>query len=140
MRYVALCVLVFSILSASAALAWRAVNRQEVFALSQDVFEVLSRPGAGPAQFWCAAGDYARRVLDTAAVQRLYIHRGVGPSLKRPGIKAVQFALEPPPGADTKQHGYSLSLDTVGYNLTSAAARQFCFGNDQFEDRFPFGR
>ncbi|MBI6629868.1 hypothetical protein [Pontibaca salina] len=139
MRYVALSALLLAISWSSAALAWRAVNRQEVFALPQGGFEVLSRPGAGPAQFWCAAGDYARRVLNTAAVQRLYIQRGVGPSVTRPGTKAVQFALNPPPGAAT-EHGYSLSIDAVGYNLTSAAAHQFCFGNDPFEDRFPFGR
>lgn len=139
MRRVALTALVLLMFCSGAASAWRAVNRQEVFPLSDGVFEVLSRRGAGPAQFWCAAGDYARRVLDTAAVQRIYIHRGIGPSRTRTDSTAVQFALIPPPVVDTSS-GYSLSLDRVGENLTSAAAHQYCYGDDPFEDRFPFER
>ncbi|WP_333683027.1 hypothetical protein [Pontibaca methylaminivorans] len=135
MRALAVMTLALCLAAPQVALSWRAVNRQEVFPLGNGVFEVLSRPGAGPRQFWCAAADYARRVLDAPAAQRIYIHRGIGPSMTRPDYKAVQFAFQPPPGART-DHGYALSLDAVGDSQRTAAARQFCHDRDRFDDRF----
>lgn len=114
------------------AAAWRAINLHEVLPVSDGVFEVVNRVGSGAADYWCAAGDYARQVIGTAATQRIYIWHAIGPSVTRPGKKAVQFSLSPPPG-DPVSPGYSLSVKATGDSLTSAAARQYCFGNDPFD-------
>lgn len=111
----------------SLALSWRAWNQHEVFPVSKGVYEVLSRPGSGPADFWCGIGDFATSQLGVKATQRLYIWRGIGPSVTRPGYKAVQFALSAPKGADTSTP-LTLSVKRVGDNLTAAAARQYCYG------------
>ena len=50
------------------AASWTAVNRHEVFALGNGVFEVVGRPGSGAADYWCGAGDYARHQLGTAGI------------------------------------------------------------------------
>ena len=121
------------------ALAWRAWNWHEVYPVNDKVWEVLSRPGSGPADFWCGAGDYALSVLRAPVVQRIYIWREVGASVTKPGYRSVQFAFEPPAGADTTT-GYSLNIKRPGDNLTVAAARQYCFGGKfSLEDRWTPG-
>ena len=109
------------------ASAYRAINWLQVNPVSADVFEVVGEPGSGPAQYWCAAGDYARQVLGTVAVQRIYIVRGRGPSETTNRRSAVQFSLIKPPG--DYQPGYSLSVKNVGENLNSASARFYCEGS-----------
>lgn len=116
------------------ASAWRAHNRHEVFPIGNGVYEVLSRPGSGPADFWCAIGDYAIRQDRVAANQRVYIWRAIGASVTRDGYKAVQFAYRPPKGADTST-GLSLTVKRAGDNLNASFARSYCFG-DSFEDDF----
>ncbi|TDK51599.1 hypothetical protein [Antarcticimicrobium luteum] len=111
-----------------AAQAWRAVNGHEVQALGGGVYEVVGRVGSGAQDYWCGIGDYATAVLGVPAAQRIYIWRPVGPSAVRPGRKAVHFALSPPPGADTTT-GYSLTVRRAGDNLSTAMARQYCYGN-----------
>ncbi|WP_028093757.1 hypothetical protein [Pseudodonghicola xiamenensis] len=114
------------------AWAWRAQNRHEVHDLGQGVFEVVSEVGAGAGDYWCGAGDYAIAALRTPANQRIYIWKPLGPSVSRPGRKAVQFALTPPQGADTSV-GLSLAVKRAGDNLTAAMARNYCY--DRVEDR-----
>ncbi len=110
-----------------AAMAWLALNRHEVSQLSGGVFEVVARPGSGAADYWCGAGDYALSVLRTSATQKVYLWAARGPSVSRPGAKAVQFSLSVPPSGPAPQ-SYSLSVKAVGDSLTAAAARQYCFG------------
>ena len=76
-------------------------------------------------------------VLGVAVVQRIYVWRPVGPSVVRPGRKAVHFALSPPPGAETAT-GYSLTVRRAGENLSAAMARQYC--HDSRFDEFPWRR
>ena len=111
------------------AAAWWAWNRHEVYPVSEQAFEVVSRVGSGPQDFWCAAGDFARRVLRVPAPTRVYLWRGVGQSVNRPDRKSVQFALEPPPGADTST-SYSLTIRREGDNLSAALAQQYCYGGE----------
>lgn len=111
------------------AAAWWSYNRLEVFPVSDSVWEVVSRVGTSPADFWCGAGDYAQRVLGTPAAERIYIWKAIGPSVNVQGRNAVQFSLSPPPGANTTP-GYSLSVKAVGDNLARHAAVQYCFQND----------
>jgi hypothetical protein len=124
-RSLFLCVSVVLMCAPGLALAWRALNDHEVYPVSKGVFEVIGRPGSGPAQYWCGAGDFARSQLRVAATQRIYIWKAVGPSATQPGKKAVQFSLTAPEGANTTP-GYSLSVKTVGDNLNAASAYQYC--------------
>ena len=82
------------------AFAWRAQNGYDVLPLSNGSFEVVARPGAGPREFWCAAGDYTYGFLRVAAAQRIYVSRPRGPSTAAPGRIAVTFSLTPPQGVD----------------------------------------
>ena len=116
--------LVLSVLALPAQ-AYRALNWLQVNPVREGVFEVVGQPGSGPAQYWCAAGDFARQVLGVAANQRIYIARGRGPSETTNRRSAVQFSLTPPPGADTTP-GLSLSVTRPGENLRAAAARFYC--------------
>ncbi|MDE4135082.1 hypothetical protein PXK00_18385 [Phaeobacter sp. QD34_3] len=115
------------------AQAWWAWNHHEVLPVSQGVWEVVSRVGSGPQDYWCGIGDFAIRQLRSSATQRIYIWEGIGPSKNRPGRKSVKFALVPPPGADTST-GYSLSIKRVGDNLSASLARNYCY--DRIEDPF----
>lgn len=118
--------------------AWWAINRHEVFVVSDGVFEVLNEVGSGAVDYWCGAGDYARRQLRAAATQRIYIWKAIGPSATHPGKKSVQFSFSAPEGASTSP-GYSLSVKAVGDNLTTAAAYQYCIGDDPFDAFRPRG-
>ena len=120
--------LVLAIATAPAgAFAWRTWLGYEVYPVSEQVWEVLNEPGAGPRQYWCATGEWARRVLNVPVVTRIYIHRGLGPSDIAPGRSGVQFSLEPPPGADTST-SYSLSIRRPGENISAAQALDYCYG------------
>ena len=116
--------------------AWRAFNAHEVLPVSPGVFEVVSEVGSGAMDYWCSAGDYAYRGMGSASTQRVYIWRGLGPSVNRPGKKAIQFSLTPPAGADTEP-ALTLSMHDVGDNLRASTAQQFCFGMDRSD---PFKR
>jgi hypothetical protein len=106
--------------------AWRARNYHEVNAVSDSVFEVIGRPGSGPAQFWCGAGDFARVVLNVKPTQRIYVWRGRGGSATRPGKTSVQFAFSPAPGSEDFRPGLTLNIKQAGDYLNAAAARQYC--------------
>jgi hypothetical protein len=120
---------------AASAEAWQAKNWHQVYPVSPTVFEVVGQAGSGAADYWCGAGDYVRHSLRMPAVQRVYIWRGIGPSVGKSGRKAVQFSLNPP-GDKVAPPGYSLSVKAVGDNLTAAAAFQYCLDNDPFDPFF----
>ncbi|WP_146344482.1 hypothetical protein [Falsiphaeobacter marinintestinus] len=121
----------------SAALSWRAWNRHEVLPVSNGVYEVVSEVGygTGATDYWCGIGDYAQRQLRAGATQRIYIWKAVGPSVNRPGRKAVQFSLSAPSGANTSP-GYSVSVKRVGDNMTVSMAQNYC--QDQRVDNLRF--
>ena len=114
------------------ASAWWAWNRHEVFPVSESVYEVVGRVGTSASDYWCAAGDFAQRVMGVPSAQRIYIWREVSGSVTRPGRKAVQFSLSPPPGADTSTP-ISLSVKRAGDNLARHSAVAYCH---QFDDDF----
>lgn len=58
-------------------------------------FEVLSKAGAGNAEFQCAAGDFARSRLRAKISDSLVMTRGEGPSQYKPGRRAVVFSMAP---------------------------------------------
>ena len=105
--------------------AWTAENHHRVAPVSKSVFEVVGRSGSAGPQYWCAAGDFARRVLGTSAVQRIYLVRGPGVAQTQNRNKAVLFSLTSPDNSDTT-HRLTLSVKQVGSNLSTAMARQYC--------------
>ncbi|MFT7597003.1 MAG: hypothetical protein ACI8R4_004346 [Paracoccaceae bacterium] len=107
------------------ALAWQADNRHFVNPVSDGVFEVVGRSGSGGPEFWCAAGDYARRAIGASATQRIYLVRGPAPAITRKWNRAVLFSLTEPQGADLTP-GYTLSVTRVGENLIAASAQNYC--------------
>jgi len=108
--------------------AWVADNRHHVDFVSETVFEVVGRPGSGGQEFWCAAGDFARRALGAGAAQRVYLVRGPAPAQTRNWNRAVLFSLVPPQGADLSTM-QTLSVDRVGDNLNVTMAQSYCVGN-----------
>ncbi|MBE1285693.1 MAG: hypothetical protein GJ676_20445 [Rhodobacteraceae bacterium] len=114
----------------SLAFGFQAWNRHTVNPLQGGVFEVVSEVGSGAADYWCAAGDYAIRVLRTSATQRIYIWSPVAPALTQQGRRGVQFSLQPPQGANTDP-GYSLSVRRAGDNLRASSAQNYCY--DRFD-------
>ena len=119
------------------ALAWWAWNRHEVEPVSDGVFEVIGEVGSGAQNYWCGAGDYAIRVLGVEPARRIYTWRGLGPSVTRPGRKAMQFAFAPPKGADTSTP-LSLSLHRVGDNLNASMAQNYCYEQPDRWNRWRF--
>jgi len=96
-----------------------------------ETFRVISRAHGGPADYWCAAGDYARRKLGAGVTARVYVLRPPGPSPVAFGRHAYTFTTSPPSDlVDGRRPGdrgrYSISLDEPGYNLSVAHARGFC--------------
>ncbi|MFW8634370.1 hypothetical protein [Cribrihabitans pelagius] len=114
------------VLAPDAAPAWWSWNRHEVFPIGGGVWEVVSEVGAIPQDYWCATGDYAFRELGAPLSQRIYIWRGIGPSLSRPRRNAVQFSFSPPPGADLSPRR-SLNIKAVGNSKRTGSAYNQCF-------------
>ena len=106
--------------------AFTARNYHKVGQISDDVFEVVGRPGSGGQEFWCAAGDYARRMLGAKASQRVYLVRGPGVAQTRNRNRAVLFSLTPPEGGDTRTTLF-LSVKTIGSNLNVSMASNYCY-------------
>ena len=108
------------------AQAARPFLEQDIADVGQGVFEVIGRNGDGTSDYWCGAGDYATRSLRAGATDRIYLWRGIGPSVSKSGKKAIQFAFRAPAGSDTSPR-LSLSSKAVGDNMTVSSARQYCY-------------
>lgn len=85
-------------------------------------FEIVEADGAGNAQFWCAAGIYARRVLGERGGE-LAIEVPRGPSQSIPGRKAVTFTTDPSVGTF---NSVSLSVRRAGLTFSQTHAYALC--------------
>lgn len=110
---------------ATPSMAWRATNSHNVNPLSPTSFEVIGRGGISSTDYWCAAGDYARRELGAPLDQRIYISRARGQAETENAKSAVQFSLEPPAGADLKPR-FLLTVTRIGDNLSTSGAWNYC--------------
>ncbi|MDY6858464.1 MAG: hypothetical protein SWN98_03910 [Pseudomonadota bacterium] len=93
-------------------------------------FEVISRPGDGARNYWCAAGEYVENKLRLLPNERIYVVESRRPSLRRPGHSGVVFTVRPDEAllaaAEARpESDYSLSTD-VGENFLSALASSTC--------------
>lgn len=106
--------------------AWRAWNFLRVNPETQAEFEVIRRGGAGAADLWCAAGDYAMRVLRVPATTRIYLVEGPHTARTERNRIAVSFSLVAPDGTDTSRR-FVLRSDAIGDNLSATFAQQYCY-------------
>ncbi|MGR3760166.1 hypothetical protein ACUXV3_08525 [Roseobacteraceae bacterium NS-SX3] len=95
--------------------------------VTPQVFEVIPRDPVLGAEFWCAAGDYARRALGAPWAAPVYIYRGRSVSVTTGRRSAVQFTLDaglagnPEPG----RYGSQNSLRR-GDNMPVQRAANYC--------------
>jgi hypothetical protein len=65
-------------------------------------FEVFTRAGFGGADYFCAAGDFARVHLNAAPTDRVTVLRAAGPSETRPNRRSILFGLRPPGASENR--------------------------------------
>ena len=119
------------------AAAFLAVNRLNVVPINQTTFEVLETRGAGAADMWCAAADYARRAGLDAPRKRMYILEPRGDARTVAGYKGVVFTTSPDEELRNTPTSYSVSVKRRGENLAISHAYDFCRQFfDDFRDRF----
>lgn len=113
----------------SAAQAFRAFNNLNVNPEGPQSFEVIQRGGIDAADAWCAAGDYARRVLRVPANQRVYLVEGKHIARTETRRRfGYSFSLTAPPeAANITQQPLTLSLRRIGDSLTASFAQQYCY-------------
>ena len=95
------------------------------------VFEVVTRGAAKGRDYWCGAGDYARRAVNAPWSASVYITRGLGQSETTGKRSAVQFTLDPAAAgmaAPAPAPGVTLSLNSlaVGESMTVQSALGYC--------------
>lgn len=92
-------------------------------------FEVVDRLGTDTARIWCDAARAARS-RGAGATDRIYIIRGYGPSISRPGIDGVAFSTRPSAAvadaAENIKGPRTLSLTQVGNNMTVGQGTGYC--------------
>lgn len=100
----------------------------QVYPAPGGAFEVVSTITGSPAFLWCGAGEHAIAQLGAGSTERVYIQRGVGPSVNDPSNRSVIFSLTPPPSGAVRSNSIDVSL--VGNNLSAGAAWQYCFNRN----------
>ena len=102
-------------------------NGIRVAPVDNTVFEVILRRSGGGAQYWCGAADYARRVLKVGWSSKIYIARGLGPSVTSNRRSAVHFTVDPgAAGVTPIPPSLSLNALKVGDNMSVQNANNYC--------------
>lgn len=125
----AVAALTVAIVAPSSVFAFRASNYLRVNPEGPATFEVIQRGGISAGDAWCAAGEYAIRMLRVAGNQRIYLIEGkhIARTEERRRF-GYSFSLTPPPGADPNARSpLTLSLNNIGDNLSAVSARQYCY-------------
>lgn len=110
----------------AAAQAFEAQNRLLVVPLGSKDFEVIEARGEGARGMWCAAADYAKRVLKQPGGSRVYVKTPRGPSVSGAGRIGVVFTTDPSRLSVAPNKGYSVTVRTAGRGLPINHAYQFC--------------
>lgn len=124
--------LVATLLVATGANAqvFRAENRVDVVGVPGG-FEVRGDAGHGARGMWCAAADYARRVLGAGGFDRIYIAEGRTPGI---GQRApVRFTMDPSGLIPRNVLIVGASLQEAGATLSVDHARGFCANSKVIE-------
>ena len=123
----------------SQAFAFKALNRLTVNPAGGNQFEVIQRAGSSAADNWCAAADYALRVLGASSSQKVYLVAGRQAARTEGNRFGVTFSLSAPPEAQNfTSQPLTLSLRNIGDSLGVGFARQYCYDRLEEERRiFP---
>ncbi|UOA28198.1 hypothetical protein [Pseudosulfitobacter sp. DSM 107133] len=119
-------ILAISLATPTLAQSFRAPNDLRVAPLADGSFEVIEGRGAGARALWCAAADYARKVLLEPDEGRLYVVAARGDSQSVAGRKAVTFGLTAQGAVPRQVFVVGLSAYHAGSNLSVGHARTFC--------------
>ena len=77
--------------------------------------------------YWCAAADYSQRGLKAAWTAKIYIARGLGPSVTTGRRSAVQFTLDPKAaGVTPTPPSLSINALKTGDSLSVQQAFTYC--------------
>lgn len=121
--------LAVAVAAPTSALAFRAMNNLKVNPEGQFSFEVIQSGGISAADVWCAAGDYAQRVLKVAQTQQVYLIEGKHMARTETRERfGYSFSLTPPKeAANFTSKPLTLSLKNIGDSLSVSFARQYCY-------------
>ena len=86
-------------------------------------FEVLTLPGMGKADYFCAAGTFAWIRLNASNTDRLVVSHGRAPSEYRPNRLAIGFRLA---GPEVRPRGNILLGPSRGQTKSVGHARALC--------------
>lgn len=108
--------------------AYRTLTRGNLVLPDPEVpgqFEVFARAGDGPAEYWCAAAEYAKREFRAAPNARIYVVIPRGRSQNNPGRNSTVFTLRPDAATQAaaavpKGDDLSMSVDRIGNNYRMA--------------------
>ncbi|NNE51752.1 MAG: hypothetical protein HKN30_05040, partial [Sulfitobacter sp.] len=107
--------------SAAGAQTYRSQSRVIVTGLGGDTFSVPTGGTYGATGAWCAAADYAIRILNARGVARLYVQQ---PKTTPSG--AVVFGLTPGGTVPVTVASIDAALRSAGANLSVDHAYQSC--------------
>ena len=117
-----------ALMIATPALAnsFKAQNRLTVNPISKSVFEVVESRSLGASGSWCAAADYATRVLGASGKADLYLKTPRGPSVTNPGRKGVAYTLDHNQVGAPLTTSTSVSTKTAGTTFAVGHALALC--------------
>ena len=113
---------------AASAIAWPAGagndSRAKAYPVSDGLIEVVADFSEN-SLYWCGAALFAAGSAGASSSDRIYVWRGPGPSLARPGAVAVRFGLTPP--SDSPAGGLTTNdVGQIGNSMSLAQAQQTC--------------
>ncbi len=114
---------------------FRTSNGVRVNPVNAQVFEVIARPGdLQVLDFWCGAGEYARRVLDAPGRARVYVVSEAGPGAVSDSKSTVQFSLSPPEQTQGALGHTSYWGPNIGSQASVVEAGSRCRTQLRFDD------
>ena len=105
----------------AAAEPFRAVNHMYVAPQGSDRFEVSGNAELWARDYWCAAGEYAQRVLGMPVTARIVVAEPYGKT-----HRAVGFVTDPDAEPQFRVVVMGLSIRSAGSSLSVGQARGFC--------------
>lgn len=112
--------------SPAIAASFKAQNRLLVNSINATDFEVVESRSLGAAGSWCAAADFATRVLNLSGKTDLIVKTPRGPSGTVAGKKAVVYTVDPNQVSAPLSKSVSVSTKVAGMTLPVGHALTFC--------------
>ena len=106
--------------------SFKAQNRLTVNPISNSVFEVVESRSLGASGSWCAAADYATRVLGASGKADLFLKTPRGPSVTNPGRKGVAYTLNSNQVGAPPSKSTSVSTKNAGATMAVGHALALC--------------